>query len=162
MIVSVWFFVFFIIFLYVTFEVNNLNKDDLIKYFNGSDKKDIILPFIFTNSVTIISSVLIGMLLAQLVTESSKFLLISLVMILCIVLSTTFLYFMLRNLDIKKTFVKSYYTRGYKMLTFAALFIITITLILTLTFNLKTIYDARLTINQEDSWDDFYTYEDRK
>src|SRR5690625_442611 len=159
MIVSAWVFVFFIIFLYVTFEVNNLKKEVLIKYFNGSDKKDIILPFIFTNSVTIISSALIGMLLAQLVTESSKFLLISLVMILCIVLSTTFLYFMLRNLDIKKTFVKSYYTRGYKMLTFAALFIITITLILTLTFNLKTIYDARLTINQEDSWDDFYTYD---
>src|SRR5690625_7659480 len=99
------------------------------------------------------------MLLAQLLTASSKFLLISLLMIFCIVLSTNLLYFMLRNLDIKKTFVKSYYTWGYKMLTFAALFIITITLILTLTFNLKTIYDARLTINQEDSWDDFYTYD---
>src|SRR5690625_7034383 len=91
--VSAWVFVFFIIFLYVTFEVNNLKKEVLIKYFNGSDKKDIILPFIFTNSVTIISSALIGMLLAQLVTESSKFLLISLVIILFIVLSTIFFYF---------------------------------------------------------------------
>ncbi|GAE94553.1 hypothetical protein JCM21714_3716 [Gracilibacillus boraciitolerans JCM 21714] len=159
MIISAWVFVFFIIFLYVTFEVNNLKKEVLIKYFNGSEKKDIILPLVFTNSVTIISSAIIGMLIAQLITESSKFLLISSLVILFIVLSTNLMFFMLRNLDIKKTFVKSYYTWGYKMLTFVALFIITITLILTLSFNLKTIYDAIQTINQEDNWEDFYTYD---
>jgi len=39
------------------------------------------------------------------------------------------------------------------------LFIITVTLILTLTFNLKTIYDAILTINQRDHWEEYYDYD---
>lgn len=80
-------------------------------------------------------------------------------MLFVIVLSTNILYLMLRNLDIKKTFVRSYYTLGYKILAFFILFIITVTLILTLTFNLKTIYDAILTINQRDHWEEYYDYD---
>jgi putative ABC transport system permease protein len=159
MIISAWTFVFFIIFLYTMFEVNSLKKEVLIKYFNGSDKKSIIVPLMITNSVTIISSAFIGMLLAIFITESSKFLLISVLMLFVIVLSTNILYLMLRNLDIKKTFVRSYYTLGYKILAFFILFIITVTLILTLTFNLKTIYDAILTINQRDHWEEYYDYD---
>lgn len=159
MIASAWIIVFFTILLYVAIEVNNLKKEVLIKYFNGSDKKDIILPLILNNSVTIFISTVIGILLAQLITESFKFLIISLILVLIIILSTNLLYLKLRNLNIKKTFVKSYYTSGYKLLTFATLFIITITLILTLTLNIKTIYDAMLTINQEDKWEEFHAYD---
>lgn len=159
MIISTWIFIFLIIFLYVIFEVNNLKKEVLIKYINGSSKKDIIAPLIFTNSITIIGSSIIGMLLAQLITESTKFLLISLIALIGIVLSTNLLYFQLRNLDIKKTFVRSYYTRGYKILIFFVMFIITVILIITLTLTSKTISDAILTINQEDKWEEFYDYD---
>lgn len=158
-IISAWIFVFFVIFLYITLEVNSLKKEVLIKFFNGSDKKDTVIPMIFTNSLTIVSSALLGMLLAALITESSKFLLITIVSILFIILTTNLLYLILLNLDIKKTFVKSYYTLGYKMLTFTTLFFVTMTLIISLTLNFKTMYDAFLTINQENDWKKFYSYD---
>lgn len=159
MIISGWIFVFFVIFLYTLFEVNNLKKEVLIKYLNGSDKKRIIIPLMITNSITIFISALIGMSIASFITEATKFLIISILMLLFMIISTNALYLLLRNLDIKKTFAKSNYTIGYKALAFVVLFIITITLILTLTLNLKTMHDAILTINQENKWEKFYDYD---
>ena len=45
------------------------------------------------------------------------------------------------------------------MLAFLVLSIISIVSILTLTFNFKTIHDATLTINQKDSWEKFFDYD---
>lgn len=153
MLISSWIFLFIIIFLTVFFEVNSSRKEVLIKYLNGSEKKDIICSLMINNSISIASSALIGMLFAQMITESFKFTLISCLAVSGIIIFSNSLYFRLYNLDVKKTFVKSFYTLGNKILALILLFIIT------LTINLKSIHDAALTINQEDDWKEFYDYD---
>ncbi|MCR6095613.1 hypothetical protein HXA31_10605 [Salipaludibacillus agaradhaerens] len=159
MVASAWFFLFIIVFLSVLLEVNSLRKEVLIKHLNGSEKKDIIRPLIVHNSLSIISSALIGILFAQLITESFKFPFLSCLAVSAIIIFTNSLYLSLYNMDVKKTFVKSFYTLGYKLLSLVLLFLITITLILTLTLNLKTIHDALLTMSQEEDWVEFYDYD---
>lgn len=159
MITTAWVFIFVIIFIYTAFEVNNLKKEVLIRYLNGTNKKNVIRPLIIKNTLVIISGAIIGMLLGMIITESYKFLSISAIVLAVIIFITNSLYLRLYNLDVKKTFVKSYYTYGYKLLALFVLSLISIILILTLTFNFKNIYDAALTINQEDNWEDFFDYD---
>lgn len=159
MIAAAWVFIFLIILIYTIFEVSNLKKEVLIRYLNGTDKKNVIRPLIIKNSLTILCGAIIGILIGMIITESYKFILISVIVLMLITLSTNSVYLILYNLDVKKTFVKSYYTLGYKILSFFVLSVISITLIFTLTFNFKSIYDAILTINQKDNWENFYDYE---
>jgi len=159
MIFAAWIFIFSIILIYTFFEVNNFKKEALIRYLNGTDKKDVIIPLILTNSFTIVCASIIGMLIGLTITVSYKFLFISIITVIIIILCTNSMYLLLYNLDVKKTFVRSYYTSGYKTLAFFVLSIISITSILILTFNFKTMHDATLTINQKDNWEKFYGYD---
>ncbi|MDI3311905.1 MAG: hypothetical protein QJR05_10835 [Thermoanaerobacterium sp.] len=159
MIAAAWIFIFSIILIYTFFEVSNFKKEALIRYLNGTDKKNVVIPLILTNSFTIVCAAIIGMLIGMTITESYKFTLISVGAVILIILCTNSFYLLLFNLDVKKTFVRSYYTLGYKILAFFVLSIISITSILILTFNFKTMHDATLTINQKDSWEKFYGYD---
>ncbi|MFS0783489.1 hypothetical protein [Bacillus sp. 1P06AnD] len=159
MIAGAWIFIFLIILIYIFFEVSNFKKEALIRYLNGTDKKNVVIPLILTNSFTIVCAAIIGMLIGMTITEPYKFMFISVIAVIFIILCTNSFYLLLFKLDVKKTFVRSYYTLGYKILAFFVLSIISITSILILTFNFKTIHDATLTINQKDSWEKFYGYD---
>ena len=159
MIAGAWIFIFSIISIYTFFEVSNFKKEALIRYLNGTDKKNVVIPLILTNSFTIVCATIIGMLIGMTITESYKFTFISVIAVTFIILCTNSFYLLLFNLDVKKTFVRSYYTLGYKILAFFVLSIISFISILILTFNFKTMHDATLTINQKDSWEKFYGYD---
>lgn len=159
MLATAWGLATFILIISTIFEVNNYKKEALVRYLNGTSKKDVIKPLVIKNAITILCSALIGMLLALLITESYKFLGISILGLAVIILLTSCLYCNLANLDVKKTFVRSYYTFGYKVLSFFVLAVISLMLILSLTLNYKNIYDAILTIDQSDKWEKFYDYD---
>lgn len=159
MISASWLFIFLIISIYTFLEVSNFKKEALIRYINGTDKKDVVIPLILTNSFTIVCATIIGLLMGMTITESYKFSLISVIAVIFIIICSNIFYLLLINLDVKKTFVRSYYTPSYKMLAFFVLLILSITSILILTFNFKTIHDATLTIHQKDNWKKFYDYD---
>ncbi|MBY6035060.1 hypothetical protein KUV80_00240 [Fictibacillus nanhaiensis] len=159
MIAAAWIFIFLIILIFTFFEVSNYKKEALIRYLNGTDKKNVVMPLIVINSITILWAAIIGLIVGMTITESYKFINISVLTILLIILCSNSLYLLLFKLDVKKTFVRSYYTAGYKLFAFFVLLIISIMSILILTFNFKTMHDSILTINQKDSWEKFYNYD---
>ncbi|KMJ59155.1 hypothetical protein AB685_08850 [Bacillus sp. LL01] len=139
---AAWIFIFSIILIYSFFEVNNYKKEALFKYLNGTNIKNVVQPLVITNTVTIIFAAIIGLFLALLITESYKFAYITIVAVIVLLLFSNSFFLLLFNLNVKKTFVRSYYTIGYKMLAFLVLSVISITSILILSFTFKTIHDA--------------------
>lgn len=159
MIGCAWIFIFLIIFIYTIFEVSHLKKEVLLKILNGMDKRGVIAPLIIKNSILIGISAVIGMGAASFLTEAYKFMYVSLGILLLLIILTGASYLILLKLDVKRTFVRSNYSVGYKALAFIVLTVITISLVTTLTFNVKTIYDAVLTLNQKGDWEKFYKYD---
>ncbi|WP_152446084.1 hypothetical protein [Bacillus sp. THAF10] len=156
---AAWIFIFSIILIYSFFEVSNFKKEALIRYLNGTNMKQVVLPLVVSNSGTIACAAMIGMLFTSAITESYKFAYISFAAVVLLLLLSNSFYLLLFNLNVKKTFVRSSYTFGYKLFAFFVLSVISITSILILTFTFKTIHDATRTINQQKSWEQFFDYD---
>ncbi|WP_261807344.1 hypothetical protein [Lapidilactobacillus luobeiensis] len=159
LITAAWLFAGIVVLFSTLFEVNSWRKEVLIRYLNGADRRMVIGPLMKMNTLILVSSAVLGLLLAATITTATKFIGVTIAVVLGLVLISNLLFLRLRRLDLKQTFARSYYPRGYRILTFVTLSLTIITLLGALTLNLKSIHDAVATVRQEKSWQRFADYD---
>jgi hypothetical protein len=154
-----WLFVFLLIVVNTVFDVRNLQKEALVRNLNGKRMIDIMRPLMLRNSLLLAASFFIGMCAAFTITESFKFLELNLVLIAALIISTGTVFLSLLRLEVKKVFMKSSYSRGYRLCVFFVLSFISVALTLSLTSTGKNVFDAYRTLEQEEEWAGFASYD---
>ncbi len=156
---TIWSFIALIVIIYTYFDAVNRKRETLIKYLNGSERRSIIRLLMLKNTIVIGTSSMLGMLLAKLVTESMKFIGISLLLLVAIILISNLLYMTLYRLEVKKILSRNHYSSGHKRILFAVLTVITAMTVFCMGFNIKTIFDASRTLSQKEIWKSLSEYD---
>ena len=156
---TIWALVALIIMVYTYFDAVNHKRETLIKYFNGSERGHIIKMLMLKNTLVIGASSMMGMLLAELVTESTKLIRISLLALAALILLSNLLYLTLYRLNVKKILSRNQYSSGHKKILFIVLTLITATTVFCMGFNVKTIFDASRTLRQKEIWRSYAGYD---